>query len=189
MKNLVLNYFWRNNYKHSPDAYLFSEEVNYQPCSIEYEDNCIYFNMYHGICGGCGTFLWVKTTVYEYICANYGVHPEPGTTIMADTPVSEEEYAYETLRRFYDYTDVVDGVKGLKNKMFEILGVGDFLFQQKCEDRINKMINDDTTVIIVSHSIEQIERLCKHCVWLEKGKIKMIGDAAEVCNAYKNSQR
>ncbi len=71
----------------------------------------------------------------------------------------------------------------------EILAVGDFLFQQKCEDRINKMINDDTTVIIVSHSIEQIERLCKHCVWLEKGKIKMIGDAAKVCNAYKNSQR
>ena len=71
----------------------------------------------------------------------------------------------------------------------EILAVGDFLFQQKCEERINAMINDDTTVIIVSHSIEQIERLCKHCVWLEKGKIKMIGDAAEVCNAYKNSQR
>ncbi len=71
----------------------------------------------------------------------------------------------------------------------EILAVGDFLFQQKCEERINAMMNDDTTVIIVSHSIEQIERLCKHCVWLEKGKIKMIGDAAEVCNAYKNSER
>ncbi len=71
----------------------------------------------------------------------------------------------------------------------EILAVGDFLFQQKCEERINAMINDDTTVIIVSHSIEQIERLCKHCVWLEKGKIKMIGEAMEVCDAYKNSQR
>ena len=71
----------------------------------------------------------------------------------------------------------------------EILAVGDFLFQQKCEERINAMMNDDTTVIIVSHSIEQIERLCKHCVWLEKGKIKMIGDAQEVCNAYKNSER
>lgn len=71
----------------------------------------------------------------------------------------------------------------------EILAVGDFLFQQKCEERINAMINDDTTVIIVSHSIEQIERLCKHCVWLEKGRIKMIGEAQEVCDAYKNSQR
>ena len=71
----------------------------------------------------------------------------------------------------------------------EILAVGDFLFQQKCEERISKMMNDDTTVIIVSHSIEQIERLCKHCVWLEHGKIKMIGDTAEVCEAYKHSQR
>lgn len=69
----------------------------------------------------------------------------------------------------------------------EILAVGDFRFQEKCEQRISEMINDDTTVIIVSHSIEQIERLCKHCVWLEKGKIRMIGDAQEVCNAYKNS--
>ncbi len=69
----------------------------------------------------------------------------------------------------------------------EILAVGDFHFQEKCEARINSMINDDTTVIIVSHSIEQIERLCKHCAWLEKGTLKMIGDAADVCNAYKNS--
>ena len=69
----------------------------------------------------------------------------------------------------------------------EILAVGDFRFQEKCERRINEMINDDTTVIIVSHSIDQIERLCKHCAWLEKGNLKMIGDAKEVCEAYKNS--
>ena len=68
----------------------------------------------------------------------------------------------------------------------EILSVGDFLFQKKCEDRINAMLADDTTVIIVSHSLDQIERLCKHCMWLEKGKIKMIGDAKEVCSAYRN---
>jgi len=67
----------------------------------------------------------------------------------------------------------------------EILSVGDFLFQQKCENRINQMLNDDTTVIIVSHSLDQIERLCKHCMWLEKGKIRMIGDASEVCKAYR----
>lgn len=68
----------------------------------------------------------------------------------------------------------------------EILSVGDFLFQKKCEDRINAMMADDTTVIIVSHSIDQIERLCKHCMWLEKGKIKMLGDTQTVCEAYKN---
>lgn len=68
----------------------------------------------------------------------------------------------------------------------EILAVGDFLFQKKCEERINAMMNDNTTVIIVSHSIEQIERLCKHCVWIDKGKVRMIGETQEVCDAYKN---
>lgn len=83
-------------------TYLFSEEVNYQPCSIEYEDNCIYFNMYHGMCGGCGTFLWVKTTVYEYICTRYGVKPDPGSTILTDTPVQESEYAFPKLETVPD---------------------------------------------------------------------------------------
>ena len=50
--------------------------------------------MYHGMCGGCGTFLWIKTTVYEYICARYGVRINPGSTLMADSPVLPEEYAY-----------------------------------------------------------------------------------------------
>lgn len=70
----------------------------------------------------------------------------------------------------------------------EILAVGDFLFQQKCEDRIKKIMDGKTTVIIVSHTLEQIERLCKHCAWLEGGKLKMIGDAKEVCEAYKSSE-
>lgn len=69
----------------------------------------------------------------------------------------------------------------------EILSVGDFHFQEKCENRINELMEGDTTVIIVSHSIEQIERLCRHCLWLDKGEIKMIGDKQTVCDAYKNS--
>ncbi len=71
----------------------------------------------------------------------------------------------------------------------EILSVGDFLFQKKCEERINKMMKDDTTIIIVSHSIDQIERLCKHVVWLDHGKVKMLGETAEVCEAYKQYQK
>lgn len=67
----------------------------------------------------------------------------------------------------------------------EILAVGDFLFQQKCEQRIQEMMSGGTTVLIVSHSIEQIERLCNRVLWLEKGHVKMIGETAEVCNAYK----
>lgn len=71
----------------------------------------------------------------------------------------------------------------------EILAVGDYLFQQKCEERINSMMQNGTTVIIVSHSIEQIERLCNRVLWLEKGNVKMLGPAQEVCDQYKNLQR
>ena len=67
----------------------------------------------------------------------------------------------------------------------EILAVGDFLFQQKCEKMIREMMDRGTTVIIVSHTIEQIERLCKHVLWLEHGNMKMLGDTKTVCDAYK----
>ncbi len=69
----------------------------------------------------------------------------------------------------------------------EILAVGDFLFQQKCEQRISEMMSGGTTVIIVSHSIEQIERLCSRVIWLEKGVVKMDGKTAEICELYKNT--
>lgn len=67
----------------------------------------------------------------------------------------------------------------------EILAVGDFLFQQKCEKRIQEMMAGGTTVLIVSHSIEQIERLCSRVMWLEKGKVRMVGEVHEVCGAYR----
>jgi ABC-type polysaccharide/polyol phosphate transport system ATPase subunit len=66
----------------------------------------------------------------------------------------------------------------------EILSVGDYLFQEKCERRIKQMMDSGTTVIIVSHSIEQIRRLCKHVLWLEKGGIRQIGDMQPVTDAY-----
>ena len=71
----------------------------------------------------------------------------------------------------------------------EILSVGDFLFQQKCEKRINELMSGGTTVLIVSHAIEPIERLCSRVVWLEHGKIRMIGETQDVCNQYKISER
>ncbi|MBP3308367.1 MAG: ABC transporter ATP-binding protein [Clostridia bacterium] len=66
----------------------------------------------------------------------------------------------------------------------EILAVGDYLFQQKCEQRIADMMSGGTTVLIVSHAIEQIQRLCTRVVWLEGGRVRMIGDTLEVCNKY-----
>ena len=51
----------------------------------------------------------------------------------------------------------------------EILAVGDFLFQQKCEKRIQSMMKEDTTILFVSHSIEQVKKICRRAIWIEKG--------------------
>lgn len=67
----------------------------------------------------------------------------------------------------------------------EILAVGDFLFQQKSEKRIQEMMSGGTTVLLVSHSIDQIERMCSRVLWLEHGKARMLGDAKTVCEEYK----
>ena len=71
----------------------------------------------------------------------------------------------------------------------EILSVGDFLFQQKCEARMQRLMSGGTTVLLVSHSIEQIERMCNKVAWIEKGRVKMDGPAAEVCAAYKQTTK
>lgn len=68
----------------------------------------------------------------------------------------------------------------------ETLSVGDVFFQQKCEDRIQHFIkNGDVTVLFVSHSIEQVERICQRAIWIEKGDLRMDGPVAEVCEAYR----
>lgn len=68
----------------------------------------------------------------------------------------------------------------------EVLSVGDFMFQQKCERRIQSLIKDHgVTVLIVSHNNDQIERLCNKAVWIEKGHMRAIGDAHEVCGIYR----
>ena len=66
----------------------------------------------------------------------------------------------------------------------EILSVGDFKFQQKSFQRMKEMIDSGATVVFVSHSIEQIEKMCTKALWLEHGHMKMIGKSKEICKAY-----
>ena len=67
----------------------------------------------------------------------------------------------------------------------EVLSVGDFMFQKKCEDRITELIEQHgVTVLIVSHNNEQIARLCNKAIWIEKGHERLQGDAGVVCRTY-----
>lgn len=68
----------------------------------------------------------------------------------------------------------------------EALSVGDFRFQEKCEKRINELVHEHgTTLLFVSHFIEQVERVCERALWIEKGEMRMQGPVKEVCEAYR----
>lgn len=69
----------------------------------------------------------------------------------------------------------------------EVLSVGDFRFQEKCENRIQAMMKEGTTILFVSHSIDQVQKICNKIVWLDHGVVKRFGDAEEICNEYRGS--
>ena len=69
----------------------------------------------------------------------------------------------------------------------ETLSVGDVFFQEKCERRIQSFIDSgNVTVLFVSHSMEQVERLCRSAAWIERSELRMVGPVDEVCAAYRN---
>ncbi len=71
----------------------------------------------------------------------------------------------------------------------EALSVGDYAFKKKCEQRMNEMLSGGTTLLFVSHSLEEVKRLCQKVIWMDKGTARMIGDAQEVCDAYFQEQK
>lgn len=66
----------------------------------------------------------------------------------------------------------------------EILSVGDYKFRRKCEARMKELLSGGTTLLYVSHSIDEVKRLCDHALWIDKGVARMQGEAKEVCDAY-----
>ena len=79
-----------------------TEDINYHLCCIDYKDNVIYFNMYHGLCGGCGVMFWIKGTLWHYVKEAYGVTLEKGNIKTADSPFVEGETDYPDMSTFSD---------------------------------------------------------------------------------------
>lgn len=67
----------------------------------------------------------------------------------------------------------------------EVLAVGDLQFKRKSYEALKQLIKDkDRTVLIVSHNLNEISRLCSRVIWMEYGEIQMIGNPRMVINAY-----
>jgi len=68
----------------------------------------------------------------------------------------------------------------------EVLAVGDTDFQRKCIAWIDSYLKNGGTLLLVSHSIYHVQKLCKHAIWLENGKIKKQGDSFAVSQEYQS---
>lgn len=66
----------------------------------------------------------------------------------------------------------------------EILAVGDQHFQDKCFAKLEELAKSDITIVIVSHSLEPIKKLCKRGIWVNNGKIAMDDECGKVIDAY-----
>lgn len=66
----------------------------------------------------------------------------------------------------------------------EVLSTGDAAFSKKCEDKITSLRQNGTTIILVSHSMGQVRKICKKAIWIDHGRIRMEGEVNEVCDAY-----
>ncbi len=70
----------------------------------------------------------------------------------------------------------------------EVLAVGDAAFQKKCNDYF-KSLHGNQTVVLVTHSMENITKFCDRAILIENGKITLEGDPKKVAKAYKNLWR
>jgi lipopolysaccharide transport system ATP-binding protein len=66
----------------------------------------------------------------------------------------------------------------------EILGVGDVNFKRKSRDKMRSLMGGKTTVLLVSHSIDQIRDICDKAIWIDQGRVREIGEVNEVCDHY-----
>jgi len=66
----------------------------------------------------------------------------------------------------------------------EVLSVGDAKFQEKSREKMNSLLDEDATVLFVSHSTQQVRNICNRAIWLDKGELITQGSVNEVCDAY-----
>jgi len=67
----------------------------------------------------------------------------------------------------------------------EVLSVGDEAFQQKCSQKIDQIRSSGKTILLVSHDLEMVEKLCERCILMNGGKIVFLGDTKSALDEYK----
>jgi lipopolysaccharide transport system ATP-binding protein len=71
----------------------------------------------------------------------------------------------------------------------EVLAVGDLAFRQKCQDRIDELRESGTSLVVASHSFEEIAANCDEVAWLHRGELRALGEAEAVIERYEQAAR
>ena len=71
----------------------------------------------------------------------------------------------------------------------EVLGVGDITFKKKSKEKLKSLMASNTTVLLVSHSINEIRSICDKAIWIEKGRVKAVGEVNNICNQYEEEAK
>src|SRR5271156_67855 len=69
----------------------------------------------------------------------------------------------------------------------EVLAVGDVKFQKKCLGKMGDVARAGRTVVLVSHQLNQIRRLCQRSIWMDAGEVRQNGATAEVVSSYESA--
>ena len=150
---------------------LGSKEVNYHLCFIEYEEQVIYFNMSHSLCGGKGVQPWIMTNVYQYVKDKYGKEPDapgirkPGEELLEGedaepTPemLLDEESPYKGKSKD-PYTPYIDYINGMFNPFMRYHCYRFYTFKQ--DDIVRFIKKNDASVqsffvVIVGKMLDRV---------------------------------
>ena len=71
----------------------------------------------------------------------------------------------------------------------EVLGVGDINFRKKSKEKLKSLMESNTTVLLVSHSINEVRNICDKAIWIEKGRIRAVGEVNAICDQYQEEAK
>jgi len=153
------------------------------------------------VCGRVGSLLEVGTGFHTELTGRENVYFYGSILGMRKTEIErkfDEIVDFAGVERFLD-TPLKHYSTGMQTRLAfavaahlepeillvdEVLAVGDLEFQKKCLGKMEKVSQGGRTVVLVSHQLNQIRRLCKKVVWLDAGQIRKVGPMAEVTGAY-----
>ncbi|MDG1544083.1 MAG: ABC transporter ATP-binding protein, partial [archaeon] len=108
-----------------------------------------------------------------------------GLALSIDKPLRTYSSGMKTRLSF----SVASAVKSEILLIDEVLGVGDYDFREKSKIRMQEMVDDAATVVIVSHSLPVLEQMCSRLILIEDGKIRAIGEPKEIIEIYKSNSK